>query len=135
MKFYNRKSELEELHLIENLSNESAQLAVVVGRRRVGKTTLLRHAFTQIPVLYFFIGKKNEILLCEEFTTEVSEKLNENLGHFEKFSELFRTLMEISQRKNFTLIIDEFQEFYNPQIEMFARFKMKSSFHKTKRII
>ena len=25
--------------------------------------------------------------------------------------------------------------FYNPQIEMFARFKMKSSFHKTKRII
>ena len=26
-------------------------------------------------------------------------------------------------------------EMYNPQIEMFARFKMKSSFHKTKRII
>ena len=24
---------------------------------------------------------------------------------------------------------------YNPQIEMFARFKTKSSFHKTKRII
>ena len=29
----------------------------------------------------------------------------------------------------------EWQEIYNPQIEMFARFKMKSSFHKTKRII
>lgn len=27
------------------------------------------------------------------------------------------------------------EEIYNPQIEMFARFKMKSSFHKTKRII
>lgn len=27
------------------------------------------------------------------------------------------------------------QPLYNPQIEMFARFKMKSSFHKTKRII
>lgn len=26
-------------------------------------------------------------------------------------------------------------DLYNPQIEMFARFKMKSSFHKTKRII
>lgn len=25
--------------------------------------------------------------------------------------------------------------FYNPQIEMFAHFKTKSSFHKTKRII
>ena len=28
-----------------------------------------------------------------------------------------------------------FLNIYNPQIEMFARFKMKSSFHKTKRII
>ncbi len=28
-----------------------------------------------------------------------------------------------------------YADFYNPQIEMFARFKMKSSFHKTKRII
>lgn len=28
-----------------------------------------------------------------------------------------------------------FSASYNPQIEMFARFKMKSSFHKTKRII
>lgn len=28
-----------------------------------------------------------------------------------------------------------FESKYNPQIEMFARFKMKSSFHKTKRII
>lgn len=27
------------------------------------------------------------------------------------------------------------RKIYNPQIEMFARFKMKSSFHKTKRII
>jgi len=27
------------------------------------------------------------------------------------------------------------RDMYNPQIEMFARFKMKSSFHKTKRII
>lgn len=27
------------------------------------------------------------------------------------------------------------EDTYNPQIEMFARFKMKSSFHKTKRII
>ena len=30
---------------------------------------------------------------------------------------------------------EEYYGKYNPQIEMFARFKMKSSFHKTKRII
>ena len=31
--------------------------------------------------------------------------------------------------------IRSLSDWYNPQIEMFARFKMKSSFHKTKRII
>lgn len=34
---------------------------------------------------------------------------------------------------NVILIVAD--DLYNPQIEMFARFKMKSSFHKTKRII
>lgn len=33
------------------------------------------------------------------------------------------------------LFLDFTGTLYNPQIEMFARFKMKSSFHKTKRII
>ena len=38
--------------------------------------------------------------------------------------------------KTLFLVFYGFQEYnYNPQIEMFARFKMKSSFHKTKRII
>lgn len=34
-------------------------------------------------------------------------------------------------------IVDSMEgvSYYNPQIEMFARFKTKSSFHKTKRII
>ena len=32
-------------------------------------------------------------------------------------------------------LVKQLNKFYNPQIEMFARFKMKSSFHKTKRII
>ena len=33
------------------------------------------------------------------------------------------------------LVASHVDYLYNPQIEMFARFKMKSSFHKTKRII
>ena len=32
-------------------------------------------------------------------------------------------------------VVGAYSKVYNPQIEMFARFKMKSSFHKTKRII
>ena len=46
--------------------------------------------------------------------------------------------MEIFRLRVLEQIINEkfdFYDKYNPQIEMFAHFKTKSSFHKTKRII
>lgn len=120
MKFYDRIKEMETLQEIETMSAEYAQMTIMVGRRRVGKTTLLRKAFTCTPVLYFFIGKKNEILLCEEFVEEVEVKLGETLGNFTSFAQLFKALMQVSKRKNFTLIIDEFQEFKNISPSLFS---------------
>ena len=49
--------------------------------------------------------------------------------------------MKVKEIKNYCLhgvyllFHNKSDTLYNPQIEMFARFKMKSSFHKTKRII
>ncbi len=120
MRFYDRTQELETLQEIEAASAESAQMTMMVGRRRVGKTTLLRNAFTITPVLYFFIGRKNEILLCEEFVEEIENKLGESFGHFTSFAQLFKILMQLSQRKNFTLIIDEFQEFKSINPSLFS---------------
>lgn len=120
MKFYDRKQEINMLQSIENQSSETAQMTVMVGRRRVGKTTLLRHAFDSIPVLYFFIAKKNEILLCEEFTHQVEEQLSAPLGKFQSFAELFKTIMILSRERNFTLIIDEFQEFNTINSSIFS---------------
>ncbi len=120
MKFYDRIQEMEILRDIETMSAEYAQMTIMVGRRRVGKTTLLRKAFTLTPVLYFFIGRKNEILLCEEFVEEVEVKLGETLGHFTSFAQLFKALMQLSKRRNFTLIIDEFQEFKNISSSLFS---------------
>lgn len=120
MKFYGRKSEIATLRDIEALSAETAQMTVMVGRRRVGKTTLLKHTFGQTPVLYFFVAKKNEILLCEEFARETEEKLSMSLGQFQTFSDLFKTLMQLSKERNFTIIIDEFQEFSNLNSSVFS---------------
>lgn len=120
MKFYDRIQELNTLREIEAMSAETAQMTMMVGRRRVGKTTLLRNAFTATPVLYFFIGRKNEVLLCEEFTEEIGTKLGEDFGHFNSFAQLFKVLMQLSKRKNFTLIIDEFQEFRNINSSLFS---------------
>jgi len=40
MRFYNREGELEQLKSITERSELGAQLTVVVGRRRIGKTSL-----------------------------------------------------------------------------------------------
>lgn len=120
MKFYNRTTEIATLRGIEQSSKKTAQMTIVVGRRRVGKTTLLKNAFGVSPVLYFFVAKKNEVLLCEEFSREVSEKLNIPLGNFTGFADLFRAVMKFSVRMNFTLIVDEFQEFRNVNPSVFS---------------
>ncbi len=119
MKFYNREKELALLKKIENRSNQVAQMTFVVGRRRIGKTSLLVKATELDSHIYFFVTKKNEGLLCEEFLEEVKLKLNvEIFGTIKTFKALFGYLMEFSKTVHFTLIIDEFQEFFsiNPSV-------------------
>jgi AAA+ ATPase superfamily predicted ATPase len=120
MKFYNRTSEIATLQSLEQASIETAQMTMMVGRRRVGKITLLKNAFNATPFLYFFVAKKNEILLCEEFSQEITEKLGIPIGKYSSFSELFKAVMQLSQRINFTLVIDEFQEFRTVNSSIFS---------------
>jgi AAA+ ATPase superfamily predicted ATPase len=119
-KFYNREEEIAILRKFEETSKEFAQMTMLMGRRRVGKTTLLKNAFYKIPVLYFFVAKKNEVLLCEEFVKETNEKLGISLGSYPSFAKFFKSLMIQSQTRNFTLIVDEFQEFANINSSVFS---------------
>lgn len=65
MKFYNRKSELNELQRIRELSfNDYSRLTVVTGRRRIGKTSLIMKSVEGLPTVYLFVGRKNEASLC-----------------------------------------------------------------------
>jgi AAA+ ATPase superfamily predicted ATPase len=119
MKFYNREKEIERLHEIRALSLENAQFTVVTGRRRVGKTQLLLQAYKSEPTLYFFVSRKAEPFLCQDFQQEISDKFGvPMLGEIREFSKIFQFLMQISAKQRFTLIIDEFQEFLriNPAI-------------------
>jgi len=110
MKFYNREKELKNLKKIEQASRASAKMTIIVGRRRIGKTTLIKEAYPQ--KLYLFVSKKNEALLCEEFIKIVELQLEVKIfGEMKKFKELFEYIMELSTKRAFTLIIDEFQEF------------------------
>ena len=71
MRFYNREKELVLLDKIQELSYRTAQMTFVVGRRRIGKTSLLLKASENTNCIYFFVAKKSEVLLCAEFLEEV----------------------------------------------------------------
>ena len=113
MKFSDRENELSLLAETRELSEHSARITVIVGRRRVGKTSLAKKAFEGKPFLYFFVARKTESLLCQEFTEEIELGLKRRVpGEFRTFIKLFESLLIMSQSEPFTLIIDEFQEFY-----------------------
>jgi len=130
-KFYNREKEVVLLEKIEQKSMEAAQMTFVVGRRRIGKTTLLRHVFASKKTLYFFVEKKNEMLLCEEFTEEIENKLGVTVyGKMQRFKDIFGYLMDLSKTHHFTLLIDEFQEFHNINSSIYS--EMQNSWDKHK---
>ena len=58
MRFYGRTAELRTLHeLLDSCQTKNTcRLAVVTGRRRIGKTTLIEEAFRDcgVPYIYFF---------------------------------------------------------------------------------
>lgn len=111
MKFYDRKIESDTLTRIEVLSKDSSQMTVITGRRRIGKTTLIKHVFHNKELVYFFVGKKSEKLLCEELSETIRIVLNDDLGDFSQLSRLFNVIMQLSKRRPFTLVLDEFQNF------------------------
>ena len=120
MYFYDREKELAALRKIEALSAHEAQMTVMTGRRRIGKTTLIKRAFTGIPFVYFFVGKKSETLLCGELSEIVRETLGEDLGAFNDFPRLLGAIMGIARHRNFTLVLDEFQNLSHARVSIFS---------------
>jgi len=119
MKFYNREDELALLKRADSLKDKHSIMTMLIGRRRVGKTTLVLQPFSKEKVLYFFVSRKDEKLLYEEFVEEIKDKLGIPIyGSIKTFDELFSLVLEIAKKEKFTLIIDEFQEFYrvNPTV-------------------
>lgn len=121
MKFYDREEEIAFLKETRATAECAARFTVVTGRRRIGKTTLIREAYKDYPFVYFFVSRKAESDLCEVFLEEINEKLGiPTLGNSRHFRDIFRYLMQLSQTRSFTLVIDEFQDFYRVNKSVFS---------------
>ena len=75
MKFFDRTEEIATLKEILELSKSIAQFTVITGRRRIGKTSLVWKAYENEPILYFFVARKAESDLCNDFLIEIENKL------------------------------------------------------------
>ena len=120
MRFFDRETEFEKLREIEDLSHEVAQFTIITGRRRIGKTEMVKKFYENRTMLYFFVARKAEADLCDIFIEEIRTKLHIPIMDSKgmSFATIFKFIMELSQNQYITLFIDEFQDFYrvNPSI-------------------
>ena len=70
MNFIDREKELETLNKEYKKDNS---FVVLYGRRRVGKTTLIKEFIKDKKAFYFFADKQNENLQIERFKNQISE--------------------------------------------------------------
>ena len=109
MNFINRKKEMETLDREYKKENS---FVVIYGRRRVGKTTLIKEFIKDKKAFYFFADKQNENLQIERFKNQIAENFKDEILkkiEIKDWDTLFEYLiMKISNEK-FVLVIDEFQ--------------------------
>jgi len=121
MKFYNREKEIKIINEIVQKSKKAGQLIVLQGKRRVGKTALILHAFKKQQFLYFFVSKKTEKELLDDFREEISKKLNlPYLGEFKNLKQLLEFLFSYSKKNHLIVIFDEFQNFRSISPSLFS---------------
>src|SRR3989344_7244701 len=109
--FYNRREELKEL---KNASRDLAagRAIVLYGRRRVGKTELVREFLKKESGngLYLYVDVLEKKRVLESFAIDIKEQLGETIS-FNEWNDFFDYIHEKSTKKPFIVAIDEFQRF------------------------
>ena len=121
MRFYDREKELDILRSNWEQTLERGRMTVLIGRRRIGKTTLMTRSAAEDgqPLLYLYVSKDNERVLTGKFQQAAEQALGLQIfGRVESFAQFFEQLLRYGQENHFTLVLDEFQNFLkvNPAI-------------------
>ena len=109
MNFVNREKEMETLNREYKKENS---FVVIYGRRRVGKTTLIKEFIKDKKAFYFFADKQNENLQIERFKNQIAENFKDEILkkiEIKDWDTLFEYLITKISNEKFVLVIDEFQ--------------------------
>ncbi|MCB5246651.1 MAG: ATP-binding protein [Candidatus Cloacimonetes bacterium] len=124
MRFYDRANELEALQKVHAQLQSSSRLSVITGRRRIGKTRLIRQFCLDRDNLYFFISRKSEEILCEEFIGYIRESFQRRIpGRITRLIDLFHLLFDWTETRELTVVVDEFQELAQVSPAFLAEFQ------------
>jgi AAA+ ATPase superfamily predicted ATPase len=106
--FVGRTDELAALNKL--YTKDSFQMAIVYGRRRVGKTTLLGEFAKDKPAVFFAAQEANEHLNLTLFSEKVYGffGLPKTTGVFRNWHDAFSFIAEKAKERRFVLVIDEF---------------------------
>lgn len=102
--FVNRSDELEALRKAYESSRK--ELIIIYGRRRIGKTTLVRKSVENVNHIYFFAEETLEEENLKTFRFLVAKALNNPLLAKAELS--WEELFELLDEKRVVVIIDEF---------------------------
>ncbi len=110
-KFYDRAGELKSLEeRYDKAKSGSGSLVALYGRRRVGKTELVRRFLDKIlsKKLYFYVDLTERRVLLDSLQKAISEQLKENVV-FSDFDDFFAFVKSVADKSTFVVVIDEFQ--------------------------
>lgn len=121
MDYFGRDDVLELLNEERVLSDSSARLTLVIGRRRIGKTYIIRKSLEQEQSLYLLAMNEGENTLCQRLQQQIVEELGISIyGRVENMYALFDILFNHATEHHLNLVIDEVQEFFYVRQSIFA---------------
>ena len=110
MRFIDRISEMETLE--REYRRDEASMVIIYGRRRVGKTELIRYFIKDKPALYFLATEEAEAMNREAFKEQVADYLDSDLmrgSSIDRWELIFQQLVMGLGDKRMVIVIDEFQ--------------------------
>ncbi len=108
--FFNRVEELNRLN--SRYKEKGAQLLIIYGRRRVGKTELIKEFVRDKSHIYFLADLSNEKEQLRQFSERIRLFTNDQSlvdNPFSNWVALFSYLKNLILRKRLIIIIDEYQ--------------------------
>ena len=109
-KFVDRKNEIEFLN--KEYNKKESSLIILYGRRRIGKTSLIKEFGKDKNMIYFLATEESEAQNREMFKNVIASNFNNELLNsttVDNWEILFKTIIRENSKDKKIIVLDEFQ--------------------------